>query len=336
MKTFTCKFCKATFLDKNNRHRVTCSYECAYAWRTTSSSRKCLGCSKIFFTPRYLTPLFCSKDCMVRYRKPKNRCRTCGGLVKKTAMTYCSLQCRQASFTGECLTPNGILLTQGKKYKHVLVAENLLGRPIRKNDHILFMDKDRTNCDPSNLLVTSGPQGKLVFCDQCKKPRFQFSCDLLRSGERKTCRECRGKRRWEPKKCSFCSKKFAVAHKLQKFCSKKCQVASITGIPKVNRVRVCCHCRKEFLYQNKVNRFCSHNCYAASRIGVAKVNRVRICLHCKKQFLRREIGAKFCSFVCYSDFHRVTKKCFCGKEYVVPYSHRTKSVSCPICRKGKK
>lgn len=46
---------------------------------------------------------------------------------------------------------------QGYVYEHVLVAEEMLGRPISSGDVVHHLDRNRSNNSPDNLLVISGP-----------------------------------------------------------------------------------------------------------------------------------------------------------------------------------
>ena len=43
----------------------------------------------------------------------------------------------------------------GWKYKHVLVAEKKLGRPLEQDERVAFVDHDRNNFDPKNIIVTA-------------------------------------------------------------------------------------------------------------------------------------------------------------------------------------
>lgn len=46
---------------------------------------------------------------------------------------------------------------QGYVYEHVLIAEEMLGRPIQSGDVVHHLDENRSNNSPDNLLVLSGP-----------------------------------------------------------------------------------------------------------------------------------------------------------------------------------
>lgn len=51
---------------------------------------------------------------------------------------------------------------KGYVYEHIVVAENILGRPLLTGDVVHHLDKNRSNNSPDNLLILSGPMhGKL-------------------------------------------------------------------------------------------------------------------------------------------------------------------------------
>jgi hypothetical protein len=43
--------------------------------------------------------------------------------------------------------------TEGWQLTHRLIAEEKLGRPLRENERIRFVDNDRTHLDPDNIHV---------------------------------------------------------------------------------------------------------------------------------------------------------------------------------------
>lgn len=54
------------------------------------------------------------------------------------------------------VAPNGyqyIRTSSGWRLTHHVVAEKTLGRPIREDERVFFLDKDRTNFDPANIQV---------------------------------------------------------------------------------------------------------------------------------------------------------------------------------------
>jgi len=55
------------------------------------------------------------------------------------------------------IAQNGYSYTQtdlGRRLTHHLIAEESLGRPLTGNERVSFADGDRTNFDPTNIVVT--------------------------------------------------------------------------------------------------------------------------------------------------------------------------------------
>jgi hypothetical protein len=48
---------------------------------------------------------------------------------------------------------------EGWRYDHHLIAEQALGRPLLKDERVKFIDGDKNNLKPSNLLVTPKKKG---------------------------------------------------------------------------------------------------------------------------------------------------------------------------------
>ena len=46
---------------------------------------------------------------------------------------------------------------KGYAYEHILVAENMIGRPLLAGDVVHHLDRNKLNNSPDNLLVLSGP-----------------------------------------------------------------------------------------------------------------------------------------------------------------------------------
>lgn len=56
-----------------------------------------------------------------------------------------------------CIAQNGYSYTYtelGRRLTHHLVAEEKLGRALQGNERVSFVDGDKTNFDPSNIVVT--------------------------------------------------------------------------------------------------------------------------------------------------------------------------------------
>jgi hypothetical protein len=63
-----------------------------------------------------------------------------------------------AELGAETVAQNGYTWVKTKigwKYKHVLVAEERLGRPLAPDERVSFKDHDRNNFDPDNILVST-------------------------------------------------------------------------------------------------------------------------------------------------------------------------------------
>jgi hypothetical protein len=57
------------------------------------------------------------------------------------------------------VAPNGYHYTRTKldgwRLTHHIIAEKTLGRPLKDGERVSFRDKDRTNLDPSNIVVNA-------------------------------------------------------------------------------------------------------------------------------------------------------------------------------------
>ena len=58
------------------------------------------------------------------------------------------------------------------KLHHRMVVENTIGRPLKRSEIVKFKDGNKTNCDPSNLILTSdlGIDLSTLTCPHCHKP----------------------------------------------------------------------------------------------------------------------------------------------------------------------
>src|SRR5258708_7905836 len=100
--------------------------------------KTCLVCKTIFTRWYKLgrTKYFCSNTCYFSYNKRENHASFTGGRWQDAdGYVYIS--------TGD-----------GKhKSEHVLIAENVLGRPLKKNEVVHHFDGNKSNNTHSNLLI---------------------------------------------------------------------------------------------------------------------------------------------------------------------------------------
>jgi hypothetical protein len=105
------------------------------------------------------------------------RCRHCRCTftfpARRRALDYCSRDCRRAGRWawlrrgGRYVGPGGYAYVKVDgtwRAEHVVVAERALGRPLHAREHVRHLDGNRSNNDPSNLMVRrkGGVRGVLL------------------------------------------------------------------------------------------------------------------------------------------------------------------------------
>jgi hypothetical protein len=127
----------------------------------------CEWCGTEFKTFRSKRQRFCSKSCRAFWqavahpqsrepRKPLLICELCGHPFQSVwtragGTRFCSSACFGAALRG-----TGKETTYPKlngRHAHRAVAEQMLGRPLRRGEVVHHRDGDKTNYDPSNLQV---------------------------------------------------------------------------------------------------------------------------------------------------------------------------------------
>ncbi len=100
---------------------------------------------------------------------------------------FCSKECGYLGRKWRPISENGYLVPAGyrrlhkrggvKLYKHRVVMEKMLGRPLIKGENVHHRDGDRDNADPSNLELwtTKQPPGQRVV------DKVAFAIDMLRT-----------------------------------------------------------------------------------------------------------------------------------------------------------
>lgn len=86
-------------------------------------------------------------------RKPRLPCVVCGKPRRYRAnLAYCSPQCHGGAQRGRGTRG---YVKRGARHEHRIVAEQTLGRPLRKGEVVHHKDEDKHNNSPDNLEVLS-------------------------------------------------------------------------------------------------------------------------------------------------------------------------------------
>ena len=140
--------------------------------------RKCDQCGIVFIKLIYPSSKktknsFCSKKCVDDHKRngSKLKCKRCGkefyrrfGEQRKAKTFFCSRLCRDKNRM-ELAKPT-TYLKDNARHKHRIVAENKLGRALKKGEIVHHLDGDKHNNDPDNLRI---------FVNQAEHARYHFS-----------------------------------------------------------------------------------------------------------------------------------------------------------------
>ena len=187
-----CPACKETFymIQSLLGKRVTCSAVCKKAHReTTWEIVTCLQCKRERKLRKIEGAKFCSFGCSRRYLKGENhalwvsnrekKCLHCGEVFARyrrkdggrelySERRFCSAECRLSHRRNNSKVPVGTVSVYRDGYKMIKVAqdrwmpehrhvmEQVLGRPLLKEELVHHRYGDPQDNDPDHLMVTSG------------------------------------------------------------------------------------------------------------------------------------------------------------------------------------
>lgn len=157
--------------------------------------------------------------------------------------------------------------TRSLIFEHQRVAEQILGRKLRPKEVVHHIDHNRSNNDPSNLMILKDQTSHILEHSSTKMKKLIIHPD--------------GVREWIriPHVCKICGKEFYGQRDEAKFCSAVCD-----GLSKVCREEhKCPQCKKIFLRVPTSDQdYCSYECYSKSRHAWITDR----CLACGKPFQR--------------------------------------------------
>lgn len=137
--------------------------------------------------------------------------------------------------------------TRSLIFEHRIVAEQMIGRPLRPEEVVHHIDRNRSNNDPSNLIVFNNQRSHILEHSNTKMKRLIVYPDGVREWVR------------VPHVCEICGKEFFRNNDNARFCSAKCD-----GLSKHNKIQCKCpFCGKTFeRVPASDQEFCSPECYS--------------------------------------------------------------------------
>jgi ferredoxin-like protein FixX len=146
--TLTCEHCQRPFERKpsetGSSGRQFCCRACFNAATTERVEVRCLECGTPFVTSRKRIEdgrgKFCSKQCQYAAQSGERSPQWKGGRIR-TATGYIELT-----------------INRERVPEHRFVAEKMIGRPLRTDEHVHHLDGNRSNNAPENLRVMTASE----------------------------------------------------------------------------------------------------------------------------------------------------------------------------------
>ncbi len=129
-------------------------------------------------------PQYCSHDCYWGDRVITN-CRTCGkeiltppSRIAEGRGKYCSRKCSTQRHVNNDNTKRHVAgISDGKRrFDYQIVAEKVLGRPLKKGEVVHHFDGNSRNCEPSNLLICTQSYHRLIHTRQEMRDKGAIKC----------------------------------------------------------------------------------------------------------------------------------------------------------------
>jgi len=179
---------RETDVARNKTGRFFCSNKCAYKTGQGMKPRRksdatCLTCGKVFY-PRCGGPnMYCSREChnIAQTLRETRTCERCGAQFEyrpsQSYRRFCSQECagralwqrpQERMHNGKpvLLTETGYVQVWEPSrpprrrwaLEHRLVAEEMIGRKLRTDEHVHHINGDRTDNRSENLLVVGSSE----------------------------------------------------------------------------------------------------------------------------------------------------------------------------------
>ena len=151
-----------------------CSTSCWYASRAWSREGVCAVCNKAYIK-KFRDQICCSRECGNRYKSADRiqKCAACGESFERPhgkTRTYCSRSCAMMGRARAGQIPShkeGATIRHSSGYiqqkrdgkwvmQHRLVMEEVIGRPLTRNDHVHHKNGNRQDNRPENLELWTG------------------------------------------------------------------------------------------------------------------------------------------------------------------------------------